>query len=128
MVKIKQGNILNCNEDIIVHQVNVQAVMGGGLAKQIASLYPNTERDYKNYCNYYNNDYNKLKGHGYLTGEENHTIYNLFSQKPNFDTDYDAMKIGLTKLKEHCKKFERSIAIPYRNRLWNSQWRLVKSI
>lgn len=27
MVKVKLGNILNCTEDIIVHQVNVQGVM-----------------------------------------------------------------------------------------------------
>lgn len=27
MVKIKRGNILNCDEDIIAHQVNVQGIM-----------------------------------------------------------------------------------------------------
>lgn len=28
MINIKNGNILNCSEDIIVHQVNVQGIMG----------------------------------------------------------------------------------------------------
>lgn len=27
MIKIKQGNILDCNEDIICHQVNTQGIM-----------------------------------------------------------------------------------------------------
>lgn len=27
MIMIKKGNILDCTEDIIVHQVNVQGVM-----------------------------------------------------------------------------------------------------
>lgn len=27
MITIKKGNILDCTEDIIVHQVNVQGVM-----------------------------------------------------------------------------------------------------
>lgn len=44
MVKIKQGNILNCNEDIIVHQVNVQGVMGGGVARQLKLQYPRIRR------------------------------------------------------------------------------------
>lgn len=29
MITINQENILNCDEDIIVHQVNVQGVMRG---------------------------------------------------------------------------------------------------
>lgn len=33
MIKIKQENILNCNENIIVHQVNAQGIMGGGVAR-----------------------------------------------------------------------------------------------
>ena len=28
MISIKKGNILDCTEDIIVHQVNVQGIMG----------------------------------------------------------------------------------------------------
>lgn len=28
MISIKKGNILDCVEDIIVHQVNVQGIMG----------------------------------------------------------------------------------------------------
>ena len=43
----KVGNILNAEESIICHQVNVDGVMGGGLAKQVANAYPNVEKEYK---------------------------------------------------------------------------------
>lgn len=33
MIAIKKGNILNCTEDIIVHQVNTQGVMGRRFSK-----------------------------------------------------------------------------------------------
>ena len=51
-------------------------------------------------------------------------IINIFSQKENFDTDYEAMKECLENIKEYIKEFNLSIAIPYRNRLWNCKWRL----
>ena len=55
MVKIKQGNILNCNENIIIHQVNIQGIMGGGVARQLAIQYPRLEEEYSEYCKIYNN-------------------------------------------------------------------------
>ncbi|MBQ9659168.1 MAG: macro domain-containing protein [Clostridia bacterium] len=134
MIRNVKGNILNCKEEIIVHQVNCQGIMGGGLAKQIASRYPDTERDYKNFCDYYNNEYNKVKGAPFLTGEIDHTICNLFSQKPNFDTDYEAMEEGLRTLKEHCKQYKRSIAIPYgigcgiANGDWNIVYKIIEEV
>ncbi len=33
MVKVKNGNLLEVKEDVIVHQVNVDGIMGGGVAK-----------------------------------------------------------------------------------------------
>lgn len=33
MINIKSGNILNCTENIICHQVNVQGVMGRRFSK-----------------------------------------------------------------------------------------------
>ncbi len=33
MIKIVKGNILDCKEDIIIHQVNVQGIMGGRFSK-----------------------------------------------------------------------------------------------
>lgn len=46
MIKIVNGNILECTENIIVHQVNVQGIMGGGVARQLANQYINLEKEY----------------------------------------------------------------------------------
>ena len=105
MVKTKQGDILKSSENIIIHQVNCQGYMGGGIARQLANQYKGLEKEYSEYCKIY-----------------------MFSQKENFDTDYEAMKIALEEVKEYAKEFKLSIAIPYRNRLWNSKWRLEESL
>lgn len=34
MINIVSGNILNAKENIIVHQVNIQGIMGGGVAME----------------------------------------------------------------------------------------------
>ena len=33
MINIKNGNLLEAKENIMVHQVNVDGIMGGGVAK-----------------------------------------------------------------------------------------------
>lgn len=113
MDKVKQGNILECNENIIVHQVNVQGIMGGGVARQLANRYINLEKEYSEFCRLYNNDYNQLKGKVFKIMLEGKIIMNMFSQKENFDTDYEAMKIALEEIKEYAKSFKLSVAIPY---------------
>lgn len=50
MVNIKQGNILDAKENIIVHQVNVQGIMGGGVARQLANQYKELEKEYSKFC------------------------------------------------------------------------------
>lgn len=37
---------------------------------------------------------------------------NMFSQKENFDTDYESMKVALEEVKEYAKSYNLSIAIP----------------
>lgn len=112
-IRIKNGDILNCTEDIIVHQVNVAGVMGGGIALQLAKKYEKLEETYAEFCELYDNDYNKLKGKVFKVMLKGKFIMNMFSQKSNFNTDYDAMKIGLNEIKEYAKSYNLSIAIPY---------------
>ena len=49
-IPIRNGNILHSSADIIVQQVNCRGVMGAGLAKQIATRYPDVLVIYKKYC------------------------------------------------------------------------------
>ncbi len=128
MIKIKTGNILNCSEDIVVHQVNIQGIMGGGVAKQLALQYPGLEKEYSEFCKLYRNDYKQLKGKVFKIMLKGKFIMNMFNQKENYDTDYEAMKEALKNVRQYAKDFKLSIAIPYRNRLWNSKWRLGKGL
>ena len=51
MLKIINGDLLKAKEKFIVHQCNAQGVMGSGVAKQIATLYPEAEKQYKEFIN-----------------------------------------------------------------------------
>lgn len=83
MVVYKNGDILNATENIICHQVNVEGVMGGGLAKQIASAYPKVLINYKQLCKCFEYDYEKLKGfYQFIRVSDNQQICNCFTQKP----------------------------------------------
>lgn len=134
MDKVKQGNILECNENIIVHQVNTQGIMGGGVARQLANRYINLEKEYSEFCKLYNNDYNKLKGKVFKIMLEGKIIMNMFSQKENFDTDYEAMKIALEEIKEYAKSFKLSVAIPYgigcgiANGEWSEVYKIIDEV
>ena len=134
MIKEASGNILNCKEDIIIHQVNVQGIMGGGLARQLANQYPKLEKFYSQHCKDLDNDYNLLKGTVLYYGDYKKTIANLFSQKSNFDTDYIAMKEALNKIKEIARFRNLSICIPYgigcgiANGDWNFVYKIIETI
>lgn len=126
MLIYKKGDILNATEKIICHQVNVQGCMGGGLAKQIATTYPNVERLYQEYCKNY--DYEILKG-DYLIVQvkPNQYIANCFTQKPNFDTDYEALKICFSTL---LNRYRKPIAVPYGygSGIANGDWAKIENI
>ena len=130
MIKIINGDILNCTEDIIVHQVNVAGVMGGGIALQLAKKYEKLEETYAEFCEMYDNDYNKLKGKVFKVMLKGKFIMNMFSQKENFDTDYESMKVALEEVKEYAKSYNLSIAIPYGIGcgIANGNWNIILEI
>ena len=47
---VVSGNLLEIEEGIICHQVNCQGVMGAGVAKTIASRYPQVLSAYRELC------------------------------------------------------------------------------
>ena len=65
MIQYKNGNILNCTEDIIVQSVNHKGVMGSGLAKQIKDKWVgiiNENESYKSICRDMSFEYIKEMG------------------------------------------------------------------
>ena len=116
MIKNKTGNILQCTEDIICHQVNNFGYMSGGLARQLANQYPRLEEKYSEFCSRWKNDYEELKGTTYFINvNKKKIIANIFSQKLNFDTDYQIMRKCFEEIKYKARCYKKRIAIPYRN-------------
>lgn len=128
MINIVNGNILDCNEDIIVHQVNCQGTMEGGVARQLALQYPRLEKDYRAVCEENKFDYEELKGLAYIKKFNNKYIANLFSQKLDFNTDYKMLERALNWVKKKATDEKLSVAIPYGIGCRDCQRRLEHSI
>lgn len=133
MIKVVQGNILNCKEDIIGHQVNCQGVMGSGLAKQLRTAYSNLYPSYKQYCK--NHAPHQLLGKCHVIRCGSKVVANLYGQlnygrgKTRY-TDYDALKAALYELKQFSESRSLSVALPYKIGcgLANGEWNVVESI
>lgn len=118
------GDALNNDCDVLCHQVNLEGVMGGGIALSIANRFPNVEKEYV--------FYNKKKlGEVFFAKANEYVIANCFSQTESFDTDYDALAKCLDKVVEYLKKNNlHSVAIPYKYGcgIANGDWNTVKGI
>lgn len=102
-----EGDLLKAKADVICHQVNLQGVMGGGLAYAIASKFPNVNEVYENYEP-------KELGEVCFGDTDYFVIANCFSQTVDFDTDYKALESCLRKVKRYMtKKGYKTVAIPY---------------
>lgn len=130
MIIIKNGDLLKCKEDIIVHQCNVNGIMGGGVAKQIAEKYTMAEREYIKICQEYENKYENLKGKVDLTLENGKYIASIFSQDKEFNTDYEAMRQALELVRGFAEQENLSVALPFGIGcgIANGEWELVQDI
>ena len=124
MITYVKGDLLEANADIICHQVNLQGVMGGGLAYSIARKYPKVNKVYKNYIP-------KQLGEVCFADTKDFTIANCFSQTESFDTDYSALRTCLYKVKGYMISCGyTSVAIPYKYGcgIANGDWKKVLSV
>ena len=135
-----EGNIFECNDEAILHQVNCQGVMGSGIAKEIKRRYPNVFYQYKEMC-----ENNKLSPSSLLKSKllgeilvcsqnvnKERYIINLFAQdrygSSGCYTDYEALKTCLRKVNNQFRG--KSVAIPYKmscNR-GGGDWKIVLKI
>lgn len=127
MLVYKRGDILNATENIICHQVNEEGYMGGGLALQVATQYPQVEKEYKDFCKKYN---------GLLYGQyqvckigNRKYIANCFTQR-NFVTNLEDIKKVFRGLLESCKLNGFSICVPFKYGcgIANGNWDEVSKI
>ncbi|MCU6792374.1 macro domain-containing protein [Paenibacillus sp. WQ 127069] len=116
--RIVKSDLLRASEHIIAHQVNCQAVMGSGVAKQIKHHYPKVYTEYLQFC--HQNKENLLGLCQFVALDQGSTKYvaNLFGQQ-DFGrdgkkyTNDDALRNALNELCKFAKTNKYSIAFPY---------------
>lgn len=124
MIKYIKGDLLETDAQLVLHQVNLQGVMGGGLALSIARRYPNVELVYRTF------EYKEL-GQVVVARAGNKYIGNCFSQNEDFTTNYEALKECLDKVIKIMNKFDiKTVAIPYKYGcgIASGDWNIVESI
>lgn len=113
---MKLGNILDCDEKILVHQTNCQGVMGSGLAKQIKEKYPEVFNAYYHYCK--TRQLLDVLGTALICeADDGKYIANLFGQDKygkGLQTDYDMFKKALQEIHDFAKENKLSVALPYK--------------
>lgn len=113
-IRVIKGNLLTSNENVIIHQVNCQGVMGAGIAKQIKDKYPMVFSAYKKYC-----PNPQLLGKiQYIRVNDDRYIINLFGQngfgRDKRYTDYSALRTGIRKALDFAAdRGYKSVGIPY---------------
>ena len=124
MTEYIKGDLLTTDAPIICHQVNLQGVMGGGLAYAIAIKYPKVNEKYREYI------YKEL-GRVCYADADDFIVANCFSQEENFDTNYYALRECLIDVNESMNTFNLdTVAIPYKYGcgIANGDWNIVLSI
>lgn len=111
MISYHNGDILESNCEMICHQVNLQGVMGGGLALQIAAKYPSVEWQYKQNYGLF------LCGMGKVLFSKTDSglfVANCFSQDKSFNTIYSAVKGCFRNVLKFCQKHNlKVVGVPY---------------
>lgn len=107
MIKHIKGDLLNTDAPLILHQVNLQGVMGGGLAYSIARKYPSVEREYSRF--------NGRLGDVLFCQTDDFVIGNCYSQNEDFTTNYYALSECLREVGVYMMTHDmRTLAIPYK--------------
>lgn len=131
-MEVIEKDLFECNEDMIVHQVNCQGVMGSGVAKQVKKLYPEVFKGY-----YYHTKTTELKellGSSLICeANDGKYIANLYGQNTygkGLQTDYDAFENGLKEIHDFAKEKNLSVAIPFKiaSDRGGGDWKVVSKI
>lgn len=130
---IRGANLLDATEKVIVHQVNCQSVMGGGVALAIRNKYP------KHYMDYMNDERTPEEKLGSVVSSfinEKRVVVGIygqleFSNRSICNTSYEAVGNALATVCKACTSVnENKIAIPYLMScdLAGGDWNIIKNI
>lgn len=118
-IKNIDGNLLDTDAELILHQVNCQGKMNSGVAKAIREKWPIV---FEEYVKLFSKDFFvvKLGICQPVSVTDNQKVINMFSQDNyGYDgkmyTSYDAINTCLGKVKDYCvKNGYKRIALPYK--------------
>lgn len=132
MITHKKGNLLTSDCTVIMHQANCFSVMGAGIARTIADIYPAAKKADLNFP--YSPE--ERLGKYSLAKTKNKVIVNLYGQYKfgrGLQTDYKALEKSLdsffTDVKEDNLKIGK-VGIPYLMGcgLAGGDWKIVSEI
>lgn len=118
-IKEINGNLLDTDAELILHQVNCQGKMNSGVAKAIREKWPIV---FEEYIKLFSKDFFvvKLGICQPVSVTDNQKVINMFSQDNyGYDgkmyTSYDAINTCLGKVKDYCvNNGYKRIALPYK--------------
>lgn len=136
MIKLCKGDLLKSDCDIICHQVNLLGIFGGGLAKQVADLYPECEQECKEFIKYINKKEKDLLGLYHLfqiktNCDKFQLIASCFSQNERFETCYRALENIVLTIRDFARIVSlKTIGIPknYGCGIAKGDWNKVRKI
>ena len=129
MVSYHKGDLLKSDCNVICHQVNLQGVMGGGIAKQISEKYPDCEKAYNDYSKNYGDQNTRSTVYMCKVGEKK-WIANCYSQSLFYDTVYDWVKKCFNSVKDFAEQNNYSVGLPYKYGcgIAHGDWNIVSNI
>lgn len=117
MIQEVMGDLLTFDANVLCHQTNYCGVMGGGIAASIRQKVLTAEQynEYKDYCMYFGSRaLGTVLYSTVIPGQK--YIANCFSQRDwttdNTLTDYDALRVCLSKVESAARAMGWSVALP----------------
>lgn len=110
-----EGELFQTHAKYICHQVNCQARMGSGVAKQVRAKYPEVYNAYVGFCNEERNAFGQTQ---FVQANDGKVVVNMFAQSNyGYDgklyTDYTAFQSCLKRIKLTVPAGE-TIAMPFK--------------
>lgn len=114
-----EGDLLEAQENLILHQTNCRGKMGSGVAKQIRDKWSEVYDEYRNLVGQYSNPASLLGISQIVLVNpiDNQYVVNLFSQlNYGYDgqryTDYEALYVALEETARFARTHNLSVALP----------------
>lgn len=133
MLYYYEGNLITSDCTVIMHQANCMSIMGGGIAKTIAEVYPKAKNVDKRFPY---KPKERLGKFSYANIANKVIVVNLYGQYAigkGLQTEYDKLEKSIEDFFAHAKEKEfdlSKVGVPYKMGcgLAGGNWEVVKEI